>query len=367
MLQAALAPLEECSCLRPREWRGQHVQAVLRRGRFVRRGGARATLWRLRRGDCNGRDARFDTFVATEFPGHTELTISCQAGRGMARRADTLLDRIAAALAPAAAPALGRAQSSSAGTTRSGGQPEESTVTRLFEAQVAVAPDAVALTGPAGEMTSAELGRRAVAGAAELHSRGVGPGAVVGLLADRSAEALAGLWGILKADAAYLPLDPRHPDGRLAWILVDGRAVACLTQRPYAARVGSAGAAEPIVLGELREPPPAETAAPEVGPDDRCYVIYTSGSTGRPKGVQVEHRSLVHYVGWATKLYGVDATTRFALLPRWRSISPGPRSSCRCWRVAAWRSYPTRRTRCPGGSACAWSRIASASSGSSTA
>ncbi|WP_052745675.1 non-ribosomal peptide synthetase [Allosalinactinospora lopnorensis] len=228
--------------------------------------------------------------------------MSCPDDPGAVEKAEDLLDRITEALSP---------PESRAWSGNDTDRPvPAATVTRLFRAQVQRSPDELALTGPDGDVSYAELDRHSDVVAAELAARGVGKGTVVGLLADRSAEALAGLWGILKAGAGYLPLDPHHPDSRTNWELDDSRAPLCLVQRPYASRITGC---RTLVLDDLARSgaPPAPPEAVE--PGDLAYVIYTSGSTGRPKGVQVEHRSLVNYVTWASELYRVDADTRFAL------------------------------------------------------
>ncbi|MFG2794587.1 amino acid adenylation domain-containing protein [Streptomyces sp. NPDC048419] len=241
--------------------------------------------------------------VSVESPGRTELILSCPAGEAITARAEELLDRITGALSPTAARSWPGNQTYSLYRG-----PE--TVTQLLRERVKESPDAVALTSPTGEVTYAQLDQRADAVAAELAARGLGRGAVVGLLTDRSVEAVAGLWGTLKAGAAYLPLDPRHPDDRIGWVLDDAQASVCLVQRPYAERINGP---DVIVLDDLptsgAPPAPPGTA----GPRDLVYVIYTSGSTGRPKGVQIEHHNLVNYVTWASELYSVDASTRFAL------------------------------------------------------
>ncbi|MEU7907359.1 non-ribosomal peptide synthetase [Actinoplanes sp. NPDC049118] len=235
------------------------------------------------------------TIVATAPPGRTELTV---AHHGAAERAEALLDAAEAALSPHRHWAGNDTRRDVPGATLTG----------LFARRVAAAPHAVALTGPAGEVSYAELDRRADAVAHALRERGVGRGAVVGLLADRTVEAVAGLFGVLRAGAAYLPLDPWHPDGRIDQVLRDAGAPLCLVGRRQAGRVGI----DHLILEDLPTagaPPAADTTTP----GDLAYVIYTSGSTGRPKGVEVEHASLVNYVTWATELYRVDARTRFAL------------------------------------------------------
>jgi amino acid adenylation domain-containing protein len=232
--------------------------------------------------------------VATEPPGRTELTV---AHHSSVADADALLDAIEFALSP------GDLRRWSGNRTRTE-VPADQTITALFERQVDATPDAIALTGPQGTITYQQLDQRADVVARELRSRGVGNGTIVGLLADRTVEAIAGLWGILKAGAAYLPLDPQHPDERIGYLLADARARLCLATRKHAHRVSHA-----LILDDL----PASGAAREPVTGDLAYVIYTSGSTGRPKGVQIEHRNLVNYVTWASELYQVTPETRFAL------------------------------------------------------
>jgi acyl carrier protein len=235
------------------------------------------------------------SIVATEPPGRTELAI---AHNGPAQAAEALFDTIEAALAP-------HRHWAGNNTARPVGT---QTITGLFARRVAAHPDALALTGPQGDVTYAELDRRADVVAQALRDRGVGRGAVVGLLADRTVDAVAGLCGILKAGAAYLPLDPQHPDGRIEHLLHDAKAPVCLVGRRHASRVRE----NALILDDL--PASGAPAAEDTTtPGDLAYVIYTSGSTGQPKGVQIEHRNLVNYITWATELYRVDAGTRFAL------------------------------------------------------
>ncbi|NLU76228.1 non-ribosomal peptide synthetase [Streptomyces sp. HNM0575] len=245
------------------------------------------------------------SFTAVEFGGRTELAMSHPGGPRADARAAALLDSVCESLASGAASA--RHVPAVAGPRRS---VPPLTLTALLRRQVDRAPGAVALTGPEGPVTYGELDRRSDVVAAELRARGVGRGSVVGLLADRSVAAVAGLWGVLKAGAAYLPLDPAHPTARIASVLDDAGASCCLTGR--AQRTLPGPDCPTLVLDDL----PASGAEPvpdTTRPDDVAYVIYTSGSTGRPKGVVVEHRALVNYTRWATDRYRVDASTRFAL------------------------------------------------------
>ncbi|GAA3245947.1 amino acid adenylation domain-containing protein [Dactylosporangium siamense] len=240
---------------------------------------------------------------AVECAGHTELTLSWHDGPGIEEKATALLDLIEEALSPA-----------KLRTPSTLLRPASRTVLPAFAAQCAATPDALAVTGPDGDLTYAELDRRSRVVATALRARGIGREDVVGVLADRTAEAVAAIWGVVRSGAAYLPLDTQHPDTRLAGILTDARAPVCLVQRPHAERAAVPAGCVTVLLDELTGEPPADWAEPATGPGDLAYVIYTSGSTGRPKGVEIEHGALANYVAWATRDLGVDASTRMPLL-----------------------------------------------------
>ncbi|MFF3460693.1 non-ribosomal peptide synthetase [Streptomyces sp. NPDC002730] len=243
------------------------------------------------------------SFTALEFGSHTQLVMSHPGRlRGDTRGADALLATVCEVLSPAA-----RRGPLTAGPQRT---EEPATLTAMLRRQIERTPDAVALIGREGPISYAELDRRSDVVAAALRARGAGRGAVVGLLADRSVAALAGLWGALKAGAAYLPLDPNHPPARIAAVLADAGAALCLVGEEHKALPGHD---VPVLVLDRLPTDGAEPAPETTLPDDVAYVIYTSGSTGRPKGVLVEHRALVEYTHWATDRYGVDASTRFGL------------------------------------------------------
>jgi amino acid adenylation domain-containing protein/non-ribosomal peptide synthase protein (TIGR01720 family) len=142
-----------------------------------------------------------------------------------------------------------------------------------------------------------ELHRRADALAVELRRRGVGPEQLVGLLVERSADMIVAVLGVLKAGAAYLPLDPQYPEERLAFMLEDAEPTVIVTQPALAGRVPAAARdAATVWLDERLWSSAARplVADPGVRPEHLAYLIYTSGSTGRPKGVAIEHRMLVN-------------------------------------------------------------------------
>src|SRR6266516_3829840 len=172
----------------------------------------------------------------------------------------------------------------------------------IFEAQADARPDAVAVMFDREETTYADLEERANRLARHLRWRGVQRGSLVAMLLPRSADAYAALLGILKAGAAYVPLDPEYPADRVAYILENCAAEALVTIADLAGRHAAFGGAV-IRVDADREAIDAESSirllrnVVGVGPWDLCYVIYTSGSTGRPKGVMIEHRSACHLVG----------------------------------------------------------------------
>jgi amino acid adenylation domain-containing protein len=162
---------------------------------------------------------------------------------------------------------------------------------QLVEAQVARTPQATAVAAPDGDLSYAELNARANQLAGELRARGAGPDSLVGLCVTRSRDLIIGILGILKAGAAYLPLDPTYPPDRLALMLEDAQVTLLVTQRGLSAQLPPQRAHQ-LYLDDLPVPPPdprPAPAAPGFTPAHLAYVIYTSGSSGRPKGVMIPH------------------------------------------------------------------------------
>ncbi|QPP06026.1 amino acid adenylation domain-containing protein [Streptomyces bathyalis] len=182
----------------------------------------------------------------------------------------------------------------------------------LFEEAAARHADAVALTDRSGSLTYRELDERANRLARLLVERGAGPERVVGLMLPRSAGTVVAMLAVLKAGAAYLPLDPAYPVERLRFMVRDARPSCVLTDAAGADR--DVAGASLIVLDdartaqelERRSPAPltdADRAAPLL-PSHPAYVIYTSGSSGTPKGVVVAHGNVSALIAWARDEFG---------------------------------------------------------------
>jgi len=175
----------------------------------------------------------------------------------------------------------------------------------LFEEQVARTPDAVAVVFAGGQLTYAELDRRANQLAHHLRRLGVGPEDRVSLCMERAPELMAAFFGVLKAGAAYVPLDPAHPAERLGYMLRDSGARLLLTQSWLRGRLPD-DRPETLWVDLMAAALAAEPdGRPESGvrPDNLAYVYYTSGSTGRPKGVAMHHYGPANYFDWGRGAY----------------------------------------------------------------
>ena len=176
-------------------------------------------------------------------------------------------------------------------------------------------PDALAVRDAHSTLTYGELDAMANRLAASLRDRGAARDVLVDVLVDRSVEFVVALLAVLKAGAAYLPLDPSYPDARLADMLDDSRAPLVVTTSALAGRLTDPG---PVVLRldrdvDLSASGPGFASVP-VEPGDLAYVIYTSGSTGRPKGVLIEHRGLLNLCHWHVRQYAVTPADRGTLV-----------------------------------------------------
>ncbi|MBO0881608.1 MAG: amino acid adenylation domain-containing protein, partial [Mycobacterium sp.] len=161
----------------------------------------------------------------------------------------------------------------------------------LFAAQLARAPEAVALTCGDRSWTYRELDEASNRLAHLLVGQGAGPGGCVALLFSRSAEAIIAILAVLKTGAAYLPIDPEHPVARIGFMVADAAPVAAVTTAGLADRLDGHDVVV-IDVDDARIDTQPSTGLPAPGPDDIAHIIYTSGTTGTPKGVAVTHHNV---------------------------------------------------------------------------
>jgi arthrofactin-type cyclic lipopeptide synthetase A len=193
--------------------------------------------------------------------------------------------------------------------------PSVTTIQQRIEAQALQRPQALAAVQQGKCLTYAELNQRANALAHHLLDLGVRPDDRVAIVARRGLDTLVGLLAILKAGAAYVPLDPAHPTERLSYLLDDSAPLAVLTQS--ALRGHLPALSMPVIELDRQTWSAANLGAPRVPaltPANLAYVIYTSGSTGLPKGVMVEHRTLCNLVDWHADVFDLNAGSHTSCL-----------------------------------------------------
>ncbi len=186
---------------------------------------------------------------------------------------------------------------------------------QLIEAQAEKTSNAVAVAFASQYLSYGELNRRANRLANYLRATGVGPNTLIGIYLDRSPEVMLGILGVLKAGAAYVPMDPAYPEGRIAYVLKDAEISLVLSKEALRGDFPST-AQEIICLDQNRAIFDSYSeATPTVlnRPNDLCYVIYTSGSTGLPKGVAIRHQNAVHST-FARLVYYDQPVKSFLLL-----------------------------------------------------
>ncbi|MEU3302082.1 amino acid adenylation domain-containing protein [Streptomyces sp. NPDC006678] len=246
----------------------------------------------------------------------------------LAREHVAELTEVARAIAPPvpASPSPAPALALALADEPSGVRPD--IVARLC-AQFRATPDAVAVdTGDGGVLTYAELDRASGALASRLRARGVAPGDLVGLLTEPGGDTVAGVVGILRAGAGWVPLDAAHPPARLTDQLERSRtrALVCHAATDTAATELAAAAGITLVPVEhpVDEPVDRLPFAPSAAwsdsaeapaassPDSLAYVIFTSGSTGRPKAVPITRRSMTNYLDWALATFEYGEGDRLA-------------------------------------------------------
>jgi amino acid adenylation domain-containing protein len=179
-------------------------------------------------------------------------------------------------------------------------------VCSMIASRAAVDPHHLAVVAGDRRLTYAELELRAGRLAARLAAAGVEPGSCVGVFVERSVEFVTAAYAVLKAGAAYLPLDVAAPRERLEFILADAGVTTVVTSRLSA----PAGPWRIVTLRGLEAADLSVLPLIESGPESLAYVIYTSGSTGRPKGVELTHANLVNLVEWHISAFAVGPGDR---------------------------------------------------------
>ncbi|WP_122587388.1 non-ribosomal peptide synthetase, partial [Pseudomonas viridiflava] len=188
----------------------------------------------------------------------------------------------------------------------------EQTVHAIIEARAASAPESVAAQVGERRLNYGELNLRANALAHHLISLGVRTDDRVAVMARRGLDTLVAMLAVLKSGAGYVPVDPSHPDERIAYLLSDSAPKVVLTQQALLARVPELAA--PVIAFD--QPTwPERLDNPQVAgltSANLAYVIYTSGSTGQPKGVMVEHRTLNNLIDWHCQAFDLHAGSHTA-------------------------------------------------------
>jgi amino acid adenylation domain-containing protein len=185
------------------------------------------------------------------------------------------------------------------------------TLDALVAASAKRNPDAVAIYSHDGEMRYGELLTTSGRICAVLHRRGLGPDCMVAVALRCEPRTIAIIIGILMSGAAYVPLDPANPDGRLAQMIEDGRPALVITESCFVQRFSRF--ADTLAISDLERALSgmrAEESDSLASRDALAYVIFTSGTTGRPKGVAIEHRSIVNHVIHGSTLLGMGPTDR---------------------------------------------------------
>lgn len=168
----------------------------------------------------------------------------------------------------------------------------------LLLRQVTARPESIAVTDYTSSLTYRQLAYEVARLATALCEAGVGPDDRVGLYLEPSVNLAVGVWGILAAGSAYLPLSTDYPEDRLRYMISDSGVTTIVTDEHLRERLAGIAPRGTTILTPSEAMGRTVMAIPAPSPTDLAYVIYTSGSTGRPKGVLIEHRSIVSQLRW---------------------------------------------------------------------
>ncbi len=191
--------------------------------------------------------------------------------------------------------------------------PSDRCIHELFEQRVAQQPDAIAATFEDQQLSYRELNERANQLAHYLQKLGAGPEIVVAICLERSLEMIIAMWAVLKAGAAYLPLDPVYPSERLKFMLEDSGAPLLISRSDLGIHI-STEKQQTLYLDEKEKEIGSESRENPISsalPENLAYVIYTSGSTGTPKGTLIQHQSLCNFATAHVRALGVDSFSRW--------------------------------------------------------
>ena len=192
---------------------------------------------------------------------------------------------------------------------------QDKCIHQLFEEQVERTPDAVALVFEEQQLTYRELNRRANQLAHYLKTLGVGPEVLVGICVERSLEMVVGMLGIIKAGGAYVPLEPRLPQERLSFMLLDSQVTVLLTQQQLVEGLHQPGTVVVCLDTDWEKIAQENDLNLEslATPENLIYVIFTSGSTGKAKGVEIEHQQLLNYLHGIQERLSLSGGGNFAI------------------------------------------------------
>lgn len=195
--------------------------------------------------------------------------------------------------------------------------PDNITANVIFEQQVEKTPDNIALVCNGHRLTYREVDQRANQLANYLQQKGIKEESLILVCLDRSLEIFISIFGILKAGAAFVPLDPLYPEERLKYLIEDVDAKLIITSQKYQSTFANVEGLELVLLDdESQEIVKQSTIKPVINirPQNLAYIIYTSGSTGKPKGVMIEHANLANYIQWVSKSYSKEIFSSAILL-----------------------------------------------------
>ncbi|HMS34192.1 MAG TPA: amino acid adenylation domain-containing protein [Ignavibacteria bacterium] len=181
---------------------------------------------------------------------------------------------------------------------------------KLIEIQANKTPGSIAVISEDRQLTYGELNRRSNQLAAYLSKLGVSTGDLCGLCVERSLEMVTGILGILKAGAAYIPIDPEYPQSRVEFMIKDSKAKVLITQKSLAIDLPKGISKIVYIDDDWKDISKEDDKNSESNAtlNNTAYVIYTSGSTGQPKGVMISHASIVNHMLWMKDVFKFDSS-----------------------------------------------------------